>query len=366
MCEEAVKNYIAQFPTEGETPLFSYICRLYVSDKEAGNGVIQILKNEKTEICRVLMRKNKTFELLLNHFITLDIYLFPLELRWICNDFSSENSEVKDVKIVFPKGFDGNKFRNAFNEGRRLADKVINKEQSTTYYETLQEIIKFSSSNEDDECCDDTLNAGIKQFIAEDDFFKLPLKVINRVLRKSGIFFSVPEAKRFMFLADKEHPGESITLLQNLRVNDLSKDAAIEILSTISKCPLLLALGANDDAPHLTKADEDNIKAAKEMVKDEVIFAGLANVEMKEKISFDGECVVMITKNSENYKMVFVSTENKSVVDQHVILNTHHLFPNYHQWTAYGTVYMVKFQKSQNNIDREFEAAQYKAKYNIR
>jgi hypothetical protein len=361
-----VNEYLEKFPVEGETPLFTYIGKLFVSGEEVGNGAIQILKSNDSGICRILMRKNKTYEILLNHFITLDIYLFPLENRWICNDFSCGRVELKDVNLVFPKGDFADKFREAFNEGRKQADIVQNASYNTTISETLQKIIKYCKANENGEEYDEQLVSGIKFFVADDSFFKLPLKVINRVIKKSGVFFSVPEAKRFMFLANKEYPGECITLLQSLRCTDLTRDSVLEILSTVSNCPLLVALSSGDKAPALSKSDQEHLKAANEMVNDEVIFSGIANVEMKGKLVFNGECVVLITKNSENYKIAFIDTSNMSVVDEHVVEDTHHLWPNYHRWTANETVYMVEFQKFQKNVDRDFEAAQYKAKYNIR
>ena len=343
--QAAVDSYVQQFQNDIETPLFSFLCTLYVSKQKIGNGVIQILKNKETGICRVLMRMNKTYEILLNHFITLDLCLSPIEIRWIANDYSNYPKEKepikKDILLQFPRqGNISDDFKKAFKEAHLLADKEINKEYNTTIFNKLSEIIKNTENNKDNEAYDNALVAGLLYYISYDEFFDLPLNVIERVLNKNkSTKFDEFAARRIMMLSKRKY-GDKAICIENTEC--ISAPFAYK-LELINECMKLI----NTE-------------------KEEIEFSGLGTCELKGDVEFNGECVVFITKNENDYQMLFISTQEKRIVEQHKVEETHNVFPNYPEWTANNVSFLIKFDSFKNDTLQQFYSAQYKAKYNIR
>ena len=343
--KSVVDSYVKQFQTDDEEPLFSFLCSLFISKEKIGNGVIQILKNKETGICRILMRMNKTYEILLNHYITLDLFLSPIEIRWIAKDYSNYPKEKepieKDILLQFPRqGNLSDDFRKAFNEAHLLADKEINKEYKTTIYDNLFKIIENTKNNSDNELYDNALVCGLKYYISYDEFFFLPLPLIERILKKNKeTKFTEFEARRIIMLS-KRRFSDKASILED--VECVAEPFAYK-QELINECKKLI----NTD-------------------KEEIIFNGLGTCELKGEVEFNGECVVFITKNETDYQMFFVSTKEKKIIEQHKVENTHNVFPNYPEWNANNISFLIRFDSFKNDTLQQFYEAQYKAKYNIR
>ena len=338
--QKAVDEYLKQFSNDDETPLFSFLCSLFVSRQKIGNGVIQILKHKKTKICRILMRKNQTHEILLNHYITLNLFLSPIEIRWITTDYANSQPVEKDIIIQFPKENDlETKFRSAFNEARLIADETINNDRHTTIHKMLELIINDLNKNPENETYDHCILSGLKFYMSYDDFFKLPFSSVERILKKNNSTqFNDYEVKRIIVLAKREYQekADGIEKIECLAAPFAYKDKLIE------DCQSILDKNC------------------------EITFKGLGECDMKGKITFSGECSVFIVKNPSNYEMVFVSTKDKKIIERHVMEKTHHVFPNYPEWTSNDITFNIKFDLYKVDVLNDFYEAQYKGKYNIR
>lgn len=319
------------------------------------------------------MRKNKTDEILMNHFITPDVFLFPKVLKWEVEDYSSGEAKTQMMNILFPKSTDWDqKFRVSFYEARKINDSILNNGQ--TFSDSLENIINSDFSSIDFTEIEKCLEISIANYIAIDEFFKLPLDMLCRLIKNSNFKFKPEQAKRAIYLANQYHPGEAVRLLEVIDCGQISPLESIKIMNSIEGCPLISnitnLLGncpSNEIAGELLVLDGKISSAKEKYLPDaQICFIGLAKLKINVDV-YDGESVVAITYDS-HYKMIFVLLDKKE--DNIIEFNIdkyQHLHPNYETLTANGKSFAMEFTPKAMNyrIVKDFRAAQYKAKYNI-
>ncbi|XP_078482894.1 ran-specific GTPase-activating protein-like isoform X2 [Ciona intestinalis] len=107
--------------------------------KERGTGDIKILKHKETARIRLLMRRDKTFKICANHYITLSMKLVShceSERAWMwmaTADFADEEAKEELFAIRFLNAENANKFKDKFCECQEMlkaADEVSSAEDS--------------------------------------------------------------------------------------------------------------------------------------------------------------------------------------------------------------------------------------------
>ncbi|XP_078482893.1 ran-specific GTPase-activating protein-like isoform X1 [Ciona intestinalis] len=94
--------------------------------KERGTGDIKILKHKETARIRLLMRRDKTFKICANHYITLSMKLVShceSERAWMwmaTADFADEEAKEELFAIRFLNAENANKFKDKFCECQEM------------------------------------------------------------------------------------------------------------------------------------------------------------------------------------------------------------------------------------------------------
>ncbi|EAY14143.1 RanBP1 domain containing protein [Trichomonas vaginalis G3] len=356
---EVLGNYRKEFPLEEEEEVFAGIGSL-LKEAERVNGILQILKNKNSGVHRILMRKNKTYETLMNHYITPDMYLYPNELIWSAEDFSTGTPTNTKMNIVFPKSTNwAAEFRQYFNEARYKNEQIL------TPNKTIKSYIEDLSKIKDIESADIEEYAKMFKFlIAEPSFFNLPLKHIYRLVKESNYVFTPDEASRFLFLTKSNNKSSITILLDVIDCGDLSPVDSLKLLSAFGNCPLLKPLISNINViSNAINAQEKELDDAKKELGDREIY-------------FIGKCMLSIDNNEEGesfvsisyyngYKMAFQFIGSEKARIEIRIDEYQHLDPNYESFTQDGHEYSIKFIPQDTKIIEEFRRVQYKAKYNV-
>jgi len=122
--------------------------------KERGVGEVKILKNSDKGKYRVLMRRDKTFKICANHYITKDMNLQPncgSDRAWVWKaaDFADEAIKTETLAIRFANAENAKKFKDAFVECQGKIDETTEEQESNKLAKELEGLKVKESSEED-------------------------------------------------------------------------------------------------------------------------------------------------------------------------------------------------------------------------
>uniref|UniRef100_F7ATN8 RanBD1 domain-containing protein n=1 Tax=Ciona intestinalis TaxID=7719 RepID=F7ATN8_CIOIN len=129
--------------------------------KERGTGDIKILKHKETARIRLLMRRDKTFKICANHYITLSMKLVShceSERAWMwmaTADFADEEAKEELFAIRFLNAENANKFKDKFCECQEMLkaadedEKEAGEEEETKESKELTEKLDDLSVKDD-------------------------------------------------------------------------------------------------------------------------------------------------------------------------------------------------------------------------
>lgn len=329
------------------------------------NGIVRILKHKQTNMCRIVMRKNKTYEIILNHYITPTLYLYPNQIRWKCEDYSSGSKEIKEVMIVFPKQRSDSidKFRDVFMNARRINDQIINPNNQAymIIQKCLSEVQDISNMRAN---FLNLFSQNIHSFIAEDTFFKLPPELIAESIKMSGYTFDFNESKRIVSLTDAFHDdGSSVILLKVLSVSDLHE--SLSIIGSMKNVPILNAVSSKTESileQINLKESEQIISRLQSHVEGTPIVSIICKLKMGENII---PVMASISKTSSGNKLICISTDDDSVVLNQPITETTHLWPEMVLWNYDDAEYRLIIPPFNKSDEAKFRETHYRAKYNL-
>lgn len=102
--------------------------------KERGTGDVKILKHKQTDICRILMRRDKTLKICANHYVLPHMELKPncgSERAWVWStpaDFADEERKPELLAIRFANVENAQKFKTAFDKAKDVMEAKMERE----------------------------------------------------------------------------------------------------------------------------------------------------------------------------------------------------------------------------------------------
>ncbi|KAF2899662.1 hypothetical protein ILUMI_06522 [Ignelater luminosus] len=120
---------------EEEVVLLKLRARLYRFDttneegpewKERGTGELKLLRHKENNSVRIVMRRDKTFKVCANHFITPWMELKPSTgtdkafVYTVAADFADEQAKTECLAVKFGTAELANQFKDKFNEARNI------------------------------------------------------------------------------------------------------------------------------------------------------------------------------------------------------------------------------------------------------
>lgn len=165
---------------EDEEDLVKLRAKLYRYDKteephqwkERGTGEIKILCHLKQNTARVLMRRDRTWKICANHYITPVMELKPncdSDRAWIWSvpaDFADEVPKPELLAVRFSNAENAKLFKDAFEEAQRILEQNRNLTgEETTSDESGDEVEE--SDKEDDEQDSENSESKVEQEVIE-------------------------------------------------------------------------------------------------------------------------------------------------------------------------------------------------------
>jgi len=133
MAADAPSEKETAVPTgqESERLIFKQRCKLYRFHdgqwKQRGSGEITYLQHEDSGMVRMVMRQDKTFKVVLNHYIsplpdnTLKVNFGNDRSRvWTALDYSDDGSDLMTFAVKFPKSEEASEFESLFNKAKEI------------------------------------------------------------------------------------------------------------------------------------------------------------------------------------------------------------------------------------------------------
>jgi len=130
---EAIEAFIKQDPDTQEDNIITELVALEVKTglkyEKKSNGMIRILKNKANGRYRIVMRANKTYEPLLNHFVLPFLKIADSECSYKVDDYATGSMKKMDIRIVFPpsRAKSMETFREKFLEAQKGNEAILNK-----------------------------------------------------------------------------------------------------------------------------------------------------------------------------------------------------------------------------------------------
>lgn len=99
--------------------------------KERGTGTVKLLRHKKSNLVRVLMRRDKTLKICANHYVQPDMELKPncgSDRAWVWTtqaDFSDDESKGELLAIRFANSENAQKFKQTFIEAQNIMKEVL-------------------------------------------------------------------------------------------------------------------------------------------------------------------------------------------------------------------------------------------------
>ncbi|GAB1607959.1 ran-specific GTPase-activating protein-like [Argonauta hians] len=106
--------------------LFRYVNSEPPEWKERGTGDVKLLRNKDCEQIRLVMRRDKTFKICANHYITKNMKLRPSsgsDRAWVWStlaDFADEKTKPELLAIKFANSENAQLFKEKFEEARKI------------------------------------------------------------------------------------------------------------------------------------------------------------------------------------------------------------------------------------------------------
>jgi Ran-binding protein 1 len=104
--------------------------------KERGTGDVKILRHKQTNICRLLMRRDKTLKICANHYILPHFELKPncgSDRAWVWStpaDFADEEVKEELLAIRFASSDHAQEFKKAFDEAKTVMAKKLDQDKN--------------------------------------------------------------------------------------------------------------------------------------------------------------------------------------------------------------------------------------------
>ena len=145
---------------EDENVLFCERAKLYRFDsgtnqmKERGTGEMKILQHKKTNVCRVLMRREQVLKICANHQITAQMELKPHSgsanaYIWSAMDFADNEAKHETLCIRFKTDEQAKNFAKVFNEAKQNSGKKSGDLPSVEKISLNDETKSKSNTNDD-------------------------------------------------------------------------------------------------------------------------------------------------------------------------------------------------------------------------
>ncbi|EME27087.1 E3 SUMO-protein ligase RanBP2 [Galdieria sulphuraria] len=120
---------------EEEDVLYKNRAKLFRFDKqgsqwkERGTGDLKILQHKDTKKIRLLMRREKTLKICLNHYVNPSIQLeenVGSDRSWVWNaiDYADEVADECVLAVRFPNSEQAKKFKQAYDDARSALEKI--------------------------------------------------------------------------------------------------------------------------------------------------------------------------------------------------------------------------------------------------
>lgn len=113
--------------------------------KERGTGNVKIMQHKKSQLVRVLMRRDKTLKTCANHYIQPEMELKPncgSDRAWVwtsTSDFADGAPRPELLAIRFANAENAQKFKEKFNEGKEIMRNAIPKHNASLQQNGLKE-----------------------------------------------------------------------------------------------------------------------------------------------------------------------------------------------------------------------------------
>ncbi|CAH8453831.1 unnamed protein product [Schistosoma turkestanicum] len=131
---------------ENEECLFKQRAQLFRFDavddppewKERGIGILKILRNKTNGCYRLLMRRDRTYKVCANHYLSKNMYLRPncssnRAFVWsTMADFSNEVVKPESLGVRFANSTYADEFRKVFEEGCQATEEKLTDNRSST------------------------------------------------------------------------------------------------------------------------------------------------------------------------------------------------------------------------------------------
>ncbi|GJQ14115.1 hypothetical protein GpartN1_g5906.t1 [Galdieria partita] len=135
---------------EDEDVLYKNRSKLFRFDKqgsqwkERGTGDVKILQHKDTKKIRLLMRREKTLKICLNHYVNPNIQLeenVGSDRSWVWNaiDYADEVADECVLAIRFPNSEQAKKFKEAYDNARTFMEKLTKESDKSSQEEDKEE-----------------------------------------------------------------------------------------------------------------------------------------------------------------------------------------------------------------------------------
>lgn len=130
--------------------------------KERGTGNVKILKHKKSQLVRVLMRRDKTLKTCANHYIQPEMELKPncgSDRAWVwtsTSDFADGEPKPELLAIRFANAENAQKFKEKFNEGKEMMKVAIPKHNASLHNNDVKSPDKIKQDGEAEKAGGDT------------------------------------------------------------------------------------------------------------------------------------------------------------------------------------------------------------------
>lgn len=133
--------------------LFRYVNSDSPEWKERGTGDVKLLRNKDCDQIRLVMRRDKTFKICANHYITKNMELKPSsgsDRAWVWStlaDFADEKTKPELLAIKFANSENAQLFKEKFEEAKKIVLRNCPESSSESEEELADKIDKMKVSS---------------------------------------------------------------------------------------------------------------------------------------------------------------------------------------------------------------------------
>lgn len=148
---------------EGEDELFQMRAKLFRFDKvrdppewkERGTGTVKLLRNQESQMIRVVMRRDKTFKTCANHYVQPEMELKPncgSDKAWVWTtpaDYADGEAKSEMLAIRFANAENALKFKDKFEECQKIMAEIIPKHNESVQKNGVPDSDEEDNSSEE-------------------------------------------------------------------------------------------------------------------------------------------------------------------------------------------------------------------------